>query len=128
MSWIERLFRRRRMYDDLAEEIRAHLDERTDELVARGMSRSEARDAARRAFGNVTNLEERARETWQWPTIESFLMDARYALRQIRRAPAISAIIVLTLAVGIAATATVFSWTRAVLLDPLPGAGDPGRK
>ncbi|HEU4996339.1 MAG TPA: ABC transporter permease [Gemmatimonadaceae bacterium] len=127
MSWIDRLFRRRRIYDDLAEEIRAHLDERTDELVARGMSRSEARDAARRAFGNVTNLEEQARETWQWPTIESLLMDARFALRQIRRAPAIAATIILTLAVGIASTATVFSWTRAVLLDPLPGAGDPDR-
>jgi hypothetical protein len=54
-------------------------------------------------------------------------MDIRFALRQLRRAPALTAIIILTLAIGIAATATVFSWTRAILLDPLPGAGDPTR-
>jgi predicted permease len=127
MSWIDRLLRRRRIYDDLAEEIRAHIEERTDELVARGMSRDDARLAARRAFGNVTRIEERGRETWEWPTLESFLMDVRYAIRRAAGAPAVSAIIILTLAVGIAATATVFSWTRAVLLDPIPGAGDADR-
>ncbi len=127
MSWIDRLLRRRRIYDDLSDEIRAHLDEKTEALVARGMSRVEARNAARRAFGNVTALEEQARETWQWPTIESFLMDVRYALRQLRSTPALSAIIILTLAIGTAATTTVFSWTRSVLLDPLPGAGDAAR-
>lgn len=127
MSWFDRVFRRGRIHDDLADEIRAHLDERADELVARGMSREEARLAARRAFGNVTGIEERGRETWEWPTVESFVGDVRYAARRILGAPAVSAIIVVTLAVGIAATATVFSWTRSVLLDPLPGAADARR-
>jgi predicted permease len=127
MNWLDRMFYRKRIYDDLAEEIRAHIDERTDELVARGMSPADARYAARRAFGNVTSLEEQGREAWQWPTIESMLMDARYALRQIRRTPALSGIIIATLAVGIASTTTVFSWTRSLLLDPLPGAADPSR-
>jgi predicted permease len=125
--WLDRLLLRDRIYDDLSSEIRAHLDEKTDELVARGMSRADARLAARRAFGNVTNIEEQGRETWQWPTIESFFTDIRYAMRQLRRAPAVSTIIVATLAVGIAATATVFSWTRSVLLDPLPGAAHADR-
>jgi predicted permease len=127
MTWTDRLFRRRRVYDDFAAEIEAHLDEKVDDLVARGMSREDARLAARRAFGNVTRVQEEGRETWQWPTLESFLMDIRFALRQLRRAPTLVAIIILTLAIGIAATATAFSWTRAILLDPLPGAGNANR-
>ena len=127
MSLVDRLFRRRQVYENLAEEIRSHIDERIDALMAQGMSRGDATAAARRAFGNVTTVEEQGRETWEWPPIESFVMDARYALRQLRRTPALSATIVLTLALGIAATTTVFSWARAVLLNPLPGAADASR-
>jgi predicted permease len=121
------MFRRRRVYDDLSAEIRAHIDENVDDLVAAGMSRADALAAARRAFGNVTMMQEEGRDVWQWPTLESFLLDIRFALRQLRRAPGLTAVVMLTLAIGIAATTTVFSWTRAILLDPLPGAGDPGR-
>jgi len=127
MISLDRLFRRRRIADDLAAEIQAHLDEKAEYLVAQGMSRDEAARMARRAFGNVTRLREQGHDTWQWPTVESVLMDARFALRQLRRAPLLASIIVLTLGVGVAATATVFSWTRAILMDPLPGAGDSGR-
>lgn len=127
MSFLDRLFRRRAIYDGLAEEVQAHLDEKIDALMAQGMSRAEATTAARRAFGNVTNVVEQGRATWEWPSIESFALDVRYALRQLRRARALSATIVLTLALGIAATTTVFSWAREVLLNPLPGAGDAHR-
>ena len=127
MSWLRRLLLRRRTYDDLREEMRAHLDERAEELIARGMSPDDARLAARRAFGNVTCIEESGREPWEWPMIDSFLLDIRYAMRRLGSAPGVSAIIVLTLALAIAATTTVFSWTRAVLLDPLPGAADAER-
>ncbi|HEV8448547.1 MAG TPA: ABC transporter permease [Gemmatimonadaceae bacterium] len=127
MSLFDRLFRRRQVYDDLSDEVRSHLEERIDALMAQGMSRADAASAARRAFGNVTNVVEQGRDVWQWPTAESVAMDARYALRQLRRAPVLSATIVLTLAIGIAATTTVFSWARSVLLNPLPGANDAGR-
>ena len=127
MKILQRLLRRRALYDDLHEEIRAHIDERTDALIAQGMSPADARAAARRAFGNVTTIQEDGRAAWEWPTLESFLKDVRYALRQLRRAPAVTTIIVLTMALGIAATTTVFSWTRSVLLDPLPGAAEPDR-
>jgi hypothetical protein len=127
MRLIDRLFGRGRIYQNLSEEIRAHLDERIEFLMARGMSRADATALARRAFGNVTNVVEQGRDVWEWPTVESFAMDARYALRQLRRTPALSATIILTLAIGIAATTTVFSWARTVLLNPLPGAGDAGR-
>ncbi|MFI5206987.1 MAG: ADOP family duplicated permease [Gemmatimonadales bacterium] len=118
---------RRRHQADLAEEIRAHLEEKTEELVRGGMPPAEAALAARRAFGNVTRTQEEGRAVWQWPTLESFAMDLRYALRQLRRSPGLAAAAILTLAIGIAANTTVFSWTRAVLLDPLPGASDASR-
>lgn len=127
MSLFDRLFRRRQVYENLSEEIRSHLDERIEVLMAQGMSRADATASARRAFGNVTNVVEQGRDVWEWPTVESFAMDVRYALRQLRRTPVLSGTIILTLAIGIAATTTVFSWARAVLLNPIPGAGDEGR-
>src|SRR5215467_13536617 len=121
MKPLLRLFRQE-VYDDLSDEIRAHLDEKVDALVARGMPRDIAVIEARRAFGNVTMIQERGRDVWEWPTLDSFFRDARFALRQLRRTPALTAIIVATLGVGIAASSTVFSWTRAILLEPIPGA------
>src|ERR1700674_3580254 len=61
MSWFKQFFSRRRLYNDLSEEIRAHLDEKIDELVASGMPRKEATRAARREFGNLTLVEEDSR-------------------------------------------------------------------
>jgi uncharacterized protein YoaH (UPF0181 family) len=87
MNWIKQLFSRRALYGDLSKEIQEHLEEKIDELVAGGMSREEAAMAARREFGNVTLVEERSREVWQWPSIESFFMDVRYGLRMLRRSP-----------------------------------------
>ena len=109
------------MYTDLSAEIQEHLEEKVEELVANGMSESEARLAARREFGNVTAISERGREVWQWPAIESFFTDVRFGLRQLRKNPAFTAIAVLTLAFGIGANTTVFSWVSAVLVNPLPG-------
>ena len=72
--WLKQLFSRRRLYGDLSEEIREHLEEKIDELAASGMSRKEAIAAAHRQFGNITLIEEDSRTVWQWPSIENFLM------------------------------------------------------
>lgn len=127
MSWLRRLLGRRRLHDELSEEIQSHLEETIEELVAGGMSRQDAAAAARRQFGNVTLVEERGRAVWEWPTLESFVMDVRYAVRQLRGNPGLALVVILTLGLGVGANATIFTWTRAVLLNPLPGAREPDR-
>ena len=73
--WLKQLRMRRRIYDDLAEEIRQHLAEKAEALMAEGLSREEADRAARREFGNVTRMEERGREPWMYPFIEGLWGD-----------------------------------------------------
>ncbi len=121
MSWLERIFRRRHLYDELAEEMREHIDEKTEQLMRlENLSRVEARQAALRAFGNPTLVETRSREVWQWPRLESFFADIKLAFRRLTRSPGFAATVLFTLAIGIGANTAVFTVIDSILLKPLP--------
>jgi predicted permease len=126
MSWLSQIISRRRRYDELSETIREHLEEKIAALMDNGMTQDEAERTARREFGNVTLIEQRSREVWHWPTLESFWSDIRYAFRQLQRSLGFSCIVVCILAVGFAVSVAIFSIVRTVLLSPLPFR-DPGR-
>ncbi len=118
MMWLKQLFSRRRLYNDLSEEIQQHLEEKIEELVAAGMSRKEASAAARREFGNLALIEQDSRSAWRWPSIENFLMDVRFGTRMLRKNPGFAAVAVVTLALGIAANTTIFSMVSGWMLRP----------
>jgi predicted permease len=119
MNWIPNSFRRRKLYDDLSHEMRLHLEERVEHLIGEGLSPQEAQRQARVAFGNLAMLEERSREVWQWPPLESIWADVRFAFRQLRKSPGFAFAAVATLALAIGANTVVFAVLNALVLRPL---------
>lgn len=114
--------------DEVRDEMRAHLDMLEGDFVAQGMTPDQAREAARRQFGDVSRLEAECRELGQerdtirrrteW--LGEMRQDVRQALHQLRSAPRFAVVAIFTLAVGLGASTTIFGVANAVLLRPLP--------
>jgi putative ABC transport system permease protein len=123
MSWLTRIlnvFRVGGLDRALDDEIQFHIDSRTDELIAAGMTRERAAATARRQFGNRLRVREASRDIKLLPRLDDARRDFQYAWRTLTRDPGFSAVAVLTLAVGIGSVTVIYSVLHNVLLDPLP--------
>jgi predicted permease len=110
---------------ELDEELRYHIDREVERNVAKGMSASSARDAARRAFGNVSVTQEQARDALRWRWLEEVRQDVAYAIRTCRRAPTFVLTVVATIGLGLGVLTTAFTFFDAYVLRPM-AVRDPG--
>src|SRR5437016_1410592 len=119
LSRIVGMFRSHQLDEELDEEFRAHLDMLEERFVRRGMEPTEARSAARRQFGGVTQVKEHLRERRALPLFDVLMLDLRHALRRLQGSKRFTASAALTLALGIGATTSVFGALDSVVLKPL---------
>lgn len=117
---LQMLFHRRRFQRDLDEEMRLHVELRREQQMAAGADPERARQAALRRFGNATRLREESQRAWGWEWLETLAQDAVYGVRSMLRTPGVTAIALLSLALGIGANTAIFSFLNAVMLRDLP--------
>lgn len=122
---LQRLLRADQVTRDLDEELRFHLDERTDSLIAQGHSPAAARRLAERHFGSALRVRDEGRDIKLIPWLESLAHDTRYAVRLSRKSPVFTVTAILSLALALGANTAGFSLIDNLILKPLPLVRDP---
>jgi predicted permease len=113
------LFHKRRLHDEMGEELEFHQTLLREKLLRQGVAPSQVDATLRRTFGNPGRWHERLRELWQFRTLETLMRDATFSVRMLKKSPGFTAVAVLTLALGVGANTAVFSLINGLLLRPL---------
>src|ERR1700730_6650684 len=120
-------FRREQVDEELKDELSDHLEQQIQENLATGMSPEEARYAALRTLGGVTQIEQQCRDARGGGVLEDLVQDLRYGFRQLFRSRGFSILAILCLTLGIGANAAVFSWIEGILFRPYPAVAHQDR-
>jgi len=118
------LFRRAQVDQELDDELRDHLERKTEEYVTQGMTQEDGHRCARLDLGGIEQTKEKCRDVRKVNWIEDAIQDLRYGLRMLRKSPGFAATAIFTLALGIGANTAIFSILDAAILKPLP-VNDP---
>src|SRR5437879_2538903 len=126
LRWRSRL-RRKQVDQELRDELHDHLERQIQVNLEKGMSMEDARYAALRALGGMTQIEQQCRDARGRDLIENTIQDLRYGFRQLCRSPGFSVLTILCLTLGIGANAAVFSWAEGILFRPYPAVAHQER-
>src|SRR3954466_15275166 len=110
MRWIELLFKRTRVEQEMDKELRYHLERRTADLIAEGVESGEAARQARLEFGGTDQIKEECRDARGTRWLEDLIQDCRYAFRTMLANKTFSALAILSLALGIGANTAIYSF------------------